>query len=148
MTTGARRGELCVLRWSQIDPTNAVVSRRTSIGQDGKARWEKETKTHQQRRVALDAETVTVLEEHLERCVARAAGIGVTLGADAFVFSPAPDGSIHLVPDSVSQRYRNMAARAGIDTHLHALRHYSATEPRNGEIEDTSRAIFGSPALG
>ncbi len=128
MTTGARRGELCALRWSHIDLANGVISLRTSIGQDGKARWEKDTKTHQKRRVALDAETVAVLTEHHERCAARAADIGVTLAADAFVFSLAPDGSTHLVPDSVSQRYRNMASRIGIDTHLHALRHYSATE--------------------
>ena len=128
MTTGARRGELCALRWSQVDLVNAVVSLRTSIGQDGKVRWEKDTKTHQKRRVALDAETVAVLSEHHERCVARAAEVGVTLAADAYVFSLAPDASAHLVPDSVSQRYRNMASRVGLDTHLHALRHYSATE--------------------
>jgi integrase len=134
MTTGARRGELCALRWSQVDLANAVVSLRTSIAQDGKARWEKDTKTHQQRRVALDAETVTVLAEHHERCAARAAEIGLTLPADAFVFSLTPDGSAHLVPDSVSQRYRNMASRLGIDTHLHALRHYSATELEMREV--------------
>jgi hypothetical protein len=28
----------------------------------------------------------------------------------------------------VSSRYQDMAERLGIDTHLHALRHYSATE--------------------
>jgi integrase len=44
------------------------------------------------------------------------------------VFSLTPDWSTHLLPDSVTQRYRRMAARLGIDTHLHALRHYSATE--------------------
>jgi integrase len=32
------------------------------------------------------------------------------------------------VPSSVSQRYSRLAARLGIETHLHCLRHYSATE--------------------
>jgi site-specific recombinase XerC len=32
------------------------------------------------------------------------------------------------VPDNVSQRYSKAAACLGIDTHLHNLRHYSATE--------------------
>lgn len=31
-------------------------------------------------------------------------------------------------PHAVSSRYRDMAARLGIRTHIHALRHYSATE--------------------
>jgi integrase len=128
MTTGARRGELCALRWAHIDLVNAVIGLRTSIAQDGKTRWEKDTKTHQQRRVALDAETVAVLTEHHERCASRAAALGLGLSREAFVFSLTPDSSTHLVPDSVSQRYRNMAARVGLDTHLHALRHYSATE--------------------
>jgi integrase len=44
------------------------------------------------------------------------------------VFSLAPDASTPLLPDTVSQRYSKMAARLSIDTHIHALRHYSATE--------------------
>ena len=31
-------------------------------------------------------------------------------------------------PDTITQRYRRLATRLGIDTTLHALRHYSATE--------------------
>lgn len=31
-------------------------------------------------------------------------------------------------PNAVTQRYKDMATRLGIETHLHALRHYSATE--------------------
>lgn len=31
-------------------------------------------------------------------------------------------------PNSVSSRYKSMATGIGIDTHIHALRHYSATE--------------------
>lgn len=31
-------------------------------------------------------------------------------------------------PDAVSNRYKKMAKRLDIDTHIHALRHYSATE--------------------
>ena len=31
-------------------------------------------------------------------------------------------------PHAVSSRYKDMAERLGIDTHIHALRHYSATK--------------------
>jgi integrase len=48
----------------------------------------------------------------------------VELGDEAFAFSLAPDGSTHLLPDSVSQRY----GKLGIQTTIHKLRHCSATE--------------------
>jgi integrase len=132
MTTGARRGELCALRWSDLDLTNGVIHLHESIAQHGGQRWTKDTKTHQQRRVALDPETVGVLAEHLERWCDRAAALGVKLARNAYVFSLVPDASKPLVPDSVSQRYSKMAARLGINTHLHSLRHYSATELISG----------------
>ena len=128
MTTGARRGELCALRWSNVDLDRGVITLRRAISQFGRERSEKDTKTHQQRRLTLDPETVAVLAEHWERCQERAASLGELLGREAFVFSLAPDSSTHLVPSSVSQRYSRLAARLGIETHLHCLRHYSATE--------------------
>ncbi|PKB30220.1 tyrosine-type recombinase/integrase [Pseudonocardia alni] len=128
MTTGARRGELCALRWSKVDLESGTLTIRRAIAQDGRALQEKDTKTHQQRRLALDSETVEVLRDHRERCEERARALGVELRPEAFVFSLAPDGSASLVPGSVTQRYSRMAARLGLDTHLHNLRHYSATE--------------------
>ncbi len=129
MTTGARRGELCALHWSAVDLDAAVVTLRRSLYVDAKKRLrEKDTKTHQQRRVALDEETVAVLRDVRERAEERAAGLGVALQVDAYVFSPVPGGGDPLVPDTATQRYSRMVKRLGIDTVLHALRHYSATE--------------------
>ncbi len=76
----------------------------------------------------VDAETVAVLTDGWERCQARAAALGLTLTRDGLVFSPVPDCSAHLLPDSVTQRYRRLAERLHLDTHLHRLRHYSAIE--------------------
>lgn len=87
-----------------------------------------ELKTHQQRRVALDADTSAILREHVERARSRAATLGHELQSDAFLFSGSPDGSTFAVPDSVTQRYDRLAARLGIATTFHRLRHYSATE--------------------
>ncbi|HZA19020.1 MAG TPA: tyrosine-type recombinase/integrase [Pseudonocardiaceae bacterium] len=128
MTSGARRGELCALRWKYVDLVNGVLTLRRSIAQNGAETEEKDTKTHQRRHVTLDPETISVLIDHRNRCESRTANLGITLDQEAFVFSNAPDGSTHLLPASVTQRYRRMAERAGIDTHLHNLRHYSATE--------------------
>ncbi|MGH3897119.1 MAG: tyrosine-type recombinase/integrase [Pseudonocardiaceae bacterium] len=99
-----------------------------SIGQRSGRTWEKDTKTHQHRRIALDPETLSLLSEHRHRCGARAAALELALTDDAFVFSLAVDGSEHLKPDSVSQRYARLARRLGISTTIHKLRHYSATE--------------------
>jgi integrase len=134
MTTGARRGELCGLRWSHVDLPSGVLTYRSAVAQYGGRRELKDTKTHQQRRVTLDPETVLVLTEHWERGQSRAAAAGVSLARDAFVFSRMPGGRTHLVPSSVSQRYARLVGWLGVDTHLHSLRHYSATELNRAEI--------------
>jgi integrase len=128
MITGARRGELCGLRWQHIDFATGTITLRRSVGQDGSTVFEKDTKTHQQRRVTIDGETVDVLQAQRDRCAARAEALGVQLPSDAYVFSLSPAGEQPLTPDAVSQRYRKLATRLGIKTTLHKLRHYSATE--------------------
>ena len=128
MTTGARRGEVCGLRWSQLDLDAGLAVFRSSIGQIAGEVWEKDTKTHQHRRVTLDPELVDVLRRHRALCDDRATALGTRVRRDGFVFSAAPDCSAKTNPDTVTQRYGRLAKRLGIDTHLHSLRHYSATE--------------------
>jgi len=128
MVTGARRGELCALRWDRLDFASGVLEIRTSIAQDGTKTWEKDTKSHQQRRIALDEQTMALLRAYYLRCLERAALLGLKLVADARIFSYEPDGSAWLKPDTVGQRYERMCARLGWDMNLHQLRHYSATE--------------------
>jgi integrase len=128
MTTGARRGELCGLRRSHLDSASSVLRVPRSVGGTRKLMREKDTKTHQQRRVALDAETLLILREHLARQDAQAEELGIKVAADAYLFSLDPDCGRPLVPDSVTQRYDRMVTRLGIETTLHKLRHYNATE--------------------
>jgi integrase len=128
MVSGARRGELCALRWDRLDFTTGVLEIRTSIAQDASKTWEKDTKTHQQRRIALDEQTLGLLRAYYLRCVDRATAVGLKLAPDARIFSSVPDGSEWLKPGTVGQRYELMCARLGWDMNLHQLRHYSATE--------------------
>ncbi|MBC3191674.1 site-specific integrase [Pseudonocardia sp. C8] len=128
MVTGFRRGELCALRWGDVDLESGTLTIERSIAQLDDRTWMKDTKTHHQRRIALDEDSRDALGEHRDRCSRRAAAAGTVLADEAFVFSPAPDGSQYLVPRSVSQRYGRMAKRLGIKTTIHKLRHYSATE--------------------
>jgi integrase len=131
MTTGARRGEVCGIRWSAVnlDESRETIWLRHGIRKDGRGGWEEAAlKTHQQRRIALDVETAAALVEHRQRCEQRAAALGVELQPDAFVFSDSSNGSTFTIPDTVTQRYERLVRRLGIVTTLHKLRHYSATE--------------------
>lgn len=127
MVTGARRGELCALKWGRLDADTRVLTIRSSIAQQGRKTWEKDTKTHQQRRITLDEQTFALLQAYRRHCAERA-GIGTEMPGEARMFSAAPDGSTWLKPDSVGQRYARMCAGLGWDMNIHQLRHCSATE--------------------
>ncbi len=130
MTTGMRRGEVCALRWSRVDLEAGMVDVRRSYRLRYGVGTEKDTKTHQMRRIALDNESVVLLTEHKRRYRQRLRELGMELTEDMYVFSGARkfEPTSPCSPHSVSSRYRNLARRLGIDTHIHALRHYSATE--------------------
>ncbi|MDG4756407.1 tyrosine-type recombinase/integrase [Micromonospora sp. WMMD710] len=136
MTTGARRGELCALRWQHLDlPAGVLTLRRSAyLDEHGKLR-EKDTKTHQQRRVALDPETIEVLRELHGRYLDRLAQLDADADTADYVFSPEPDNSRGYRPDTITQRYGRLATRLGINSHIHALRHYSATELINAGVD-------------
>ncbi|RSN31344.1 site-specific integrase [Amycolatopsis sp. WAC 04169] len=128
MVTGARRGELCALRWRHFDPVHRVLVIRASIAQVGTTTWEKDTKLHQRRHLALDADTTAMLVQYHHAQQHRAASVGAALTPDSFVFSSRADGATWRPPDSLTRQYRRLVTRLGIRTTLHKLRHYSATE--------------------
>nr|WP_256092919.1 site-specific integrase [Micromonospora aurantiaca] len=136
MTTGARRSELCALRWHHLDLASGVLTLRRSAYLDEQGELqEKDTKTHQQRRVALDPETIDVLRELHGRYVGRLAQLDANADPADFVFCPEPDNNRGYRPDTITQRYGRLAGRLGIDSQIRALRHYSATELINAGVD-------------
>ncbi len=107
--------------------TGLLTIRRSLVRRNGKTII-KDTQTHQMRVIKLDQDTVTILTAHKDRAQRRCAELHTTLDDDAFVFSYSPDHRRHCDPDGITHRYAKMTADLGINTHLHALRHYSATE--------------------
>ncbi|MDN5854757.1 MAG: site-specific integrase, partial [Actinomycetia bacterium] len=130
MTSGARRGELCAIRWSSItlEAGRETVWLRHSISREHGEWVETGLKTHQQRRIALDDETAAILREHRARWAERFASNGMEFNDDGYAFSNVPDATQPPSPDGISQRFDRLVERLKIRTTLHKLRHYSATE--------------------
>lgn len=118
MTTGLRRGEVCILRWSRVDLDAGEIEIRSSYRLRNGVGVEKDTKTHQMRRIALDTETVGLLRELKGRWWKRLDDLGLELTDDMYVFTgyrqPVP--AVPYSPHDVSSRYKDMATRLGIDT--------------------------------
>jgi hypothetical protein len=71
--------------------SQTISIRRTVYLDDRRQLQEKDTKTHQQRRVVLDPETVEVLREHRARAESRASVTGSLLRPNSYVFSSDPE---------------------------------------------------------
>jgi integrase len=125
-----RRGEVSALRWNAIDleAGSLLINKALVESKDGTIH-EKDTKTHQARRVALDAGTVAVLREWRSQVESRAGECGTELRPDGFVFSSEVDGSTPWRPYRWSSHWTRLRDRIGIDPsiRLHDLRHFAAT---------------------
>jgi integrase len=127
-TTGCRRGELCGLRWSDLDLDAATLIVRRSISDTNKGVAEKDPKTHRSRRISLDPSTVTVLRTQHDRMSARADTCAVALVHDADVWSQDPACAVPYRPSRVTDGFRTVRNRLGYDhIDFHHLRHFAAT---------------------
>jgi integrase len=137
--SGARRGELGALRWTDLDLEGGELTVARAVVLDGSGGYvEKDTKTHQQRIVSIDPATAASLTALGKRAAANALLCGVSLPADAFVFSPEADGSVAWNPDRWTYAFVKLRADAGVDCRLHDLRHYHGTELADAGIPLTA----------
>jgi integrase len=135
-TTGARRGQIVALRWSDLNLTHGWISYCRSISEEvGGALVVVPTKTRRRNRVELDPATTARLAAHRRTVEERAAAAGMQLKGDAYVFSHDPDGARPWRPDYVSKQFRRLRAESGLEGHrLHDLRHFMATEMINAGV--------------
>jgi integrase len=147
----ARRGEVCALRWCDVDLDEAelVVSGNVLFlrGLEG-GFMRKEPKSESGvRLIALDGRTVELLKAHRARCAARALASGAPLGEAAYLFAKEPDGSRPMRPDAMTRRFKELAEALGHEYTLHGLRHFMATQLGAVAEAATVRARMGHGSL-
>jgi hypothetical protein len=117
-----RRGEVVALQWDDIELDVGMVRLDENYVRTSNGMSLKDTKTHQMRRVSIDAPTVELLRHHREDSVSRLALLGLQLTGHTWLFSATPDMSRPRDPASLTRRYGRLMARLGIDTVLKELR--------------------------
>jgi integrase len=121
--TGARRGEVLALRWSDIESGRVVITR--SLSQTKAGLQFKDTKTEDSvRPVTLPPSTVKMLETHQKKQNEFRHQFGSDYRADLDLIFANPDGSPSK-PDSVSASVSALCKRLKLPkgANLHALRH-------------------------
>ena len=126
--TGCRRSEVLALRWTDVQFAGGELNVRRSVAIVDGAVVEKDTKSHQARRIAMDPATLAALEMHRAALCERAAMLGADLPVDALVFSADDMRQRPWRPDVVTNRFLRLCRKTGVaGVRLHDLRHFVAT---------------------
>lgn len=136
---GVRRGELCALRWPDIDSGRGVVRVSRALTVIAGQAYEGDTKTHQDRELSL-GEGVGVLQDWRQACEKLAADAATELAPDAFVLSRRADGRTPVTPDSLTQAFGRACARLELPYHFHDLRHAMASAAVAARIDPVTIA--------
>lgn len=130
--TGARLGQLCALRWDDLDIKAGTVSFTRTLSATGDVRPLSKTKGRA-RVVPLGTGTLRAVESHRTNMRARALAFGARVGKAAFVFSDDPACRTPWKVDTFKHRYVRIrrepdAGPGAADVNFHQLRHYVATQ--------------------
>jgi integrase len=127
--TGLRRGEICALRWRDVDFAAATLRVEHSVEETRSGLKIKGPKTkHGRRTISLPGPTIEALQQHRRDQIALRLkiGIGGRPESEDLLFT-LPDGSMW-DPDYLSRCWRRTAAALGLPAvGLHALRHTHAS---------------------
>jgi len=126
LATGARRGEICALKWSDVDLAAGTITVRASLTDAGGKLKLKGTKTDRVRQFPLSAMAAAALKARRTEVAANRLRVGAAYKDDGFVFGDALGNP--LVPDNLTTAFRYYAEKASIKgATLHSLRHSAAT---------------------
>jgi integrase len=153
-TTGARRGQLVGLKWSDVNLEDGTILFTRALAKVKGGVAEKGTKTDNDYPVALDLRTVEIVKAHRVRCVERALAAGCQVRPDGYVFAQdrTPDGSAPWHPDGANQRFERIRAKVpGAEKVTpHQFRHWMATamfQDGYDPVTIAGRGGWSSPAV-
>ena len=126
--TGARRGELLALRWSDFDGTAITISKnRLMAGNEVIEQNSTKGGTNGQRRVPLDRETIELFSVHRVNQLKERMALGENWQETGYVF--VQENGLPLYPHTPSDLFKKLLNKAGLrPTRLHDQRHLHATE--------------------
>jgi hypothetical protein len=110
--TGARRGELCALRWSDVDWDKRPLRIDRSLTVLDRVAKEGRTKTHSRRDISIDEALAAFVSRRQAEQRRYASQVGVALVEDPYLLSRSADGSVPCLPDGLTAGYSRLAQRA------------------------------------
>lgn len=126
--TGARRGEVCGLKWSDVKGKELTIRRSVVLDGKGQAVVRPWPKSKRPRKLNLDTPVIDALAAWREQCDEIAAYSRVKV-RDGFVFAAEADGREPWNPNRVTRSWARLRAKVpeleGV--RLHDLRHFVAT---------------------
>jgi len=128
VVTGVRRGELCGLQLSDIDLDRGLVHVAFNYVVRGGQRVRKDTKTHQDRWLAIDPDTCALIASYLDEIRTELATVGVELGDDAYLFSNDPAHARPWNPNWVTHQIAAAADAAEVKLDIKGGRHCTASQ--------------------
>lgn len=126
--TGARRGELLALKWSDFDGSAVTISKnRITAGREVIEQNSTKGGTNGQRRVPLDKETIELFNVHRVNQLKERMALGEFWQDTGYVF--VQENGLPLYPHTPSDLFKKLLDKAGLrPTRLHDQRHLHATE--------------------
>ena len=126
LATGARRGELCALKWAEVDLENRTMTIRASLSDVGGKLRLKGTKSDRVRTVPLSAMATAALRARRVDVAQAKLRAGGSYKDEDYVFAGVFGQP--MVPDNFSTAFRYYAQKNNLEgVSLHSLRHTTAS---------------------
>lgn len=126
--TGARRGEMCALQLCDLNLDAGLIHVAFNYVVRSGLQLRKDTKTHQDRWLAIDPDTCALVGEYLLGVRAQLAAAGLDRAADAYLFSNDAMHAEPWNPDWATHRVADAAAAVGVTLTIKHGRHYNASQ--------------------
>jgi len=142
VVTGVRRGELCGLQIRDVDLDRGLVHVAFNYVVRAGQRIRKDTKTHQDRWLAIDPVTCALIVSYLAEIKAEHAAVGAELGDDPYLL-PTTGAHPAVEPGLGHPQGRRRCGRGRVELDIKGGRHYTASQLLAGgfDLRNTAASL-------